>query len=223
MLDSKEKTKIESLDSLFHFLNADIQSKRASEFIGSIFEYAKWLAVHASKYPVLDFRERYNQYSQDILDTSSETVQSERKELFVKLQSHLSSKLEAVISGTDDINPVALIEIKGTLKIRAHCIDNGNKIFVEEFHPEEIKRESGLDLKQEKLLADLVLSEMIREFDLKPDRFRKCKRCENFFYQSTEKKKEYCSTRCGNTFRQKEWVKGKKKEKGKRVKKAKSS
>ena len=219
MLDSKEKTKAESLDSLFHFLNADVQSKRDSEFIGLILEYAKWLSVHASKYSVLDFGERYNLYSQDILCPSSQTVQSERKNLFVEIQSHLRSKLEMIISGTNDIGS-ALIEIKGTLKL---SLGNEPKVFVEEFQLEGVNQDFGLDLGHEKLLADLVFSEMIREFDLKPDRFRKCKRCKKIFYQPTEKKKEFCSTKCGNASRQAEWMKKKKTVKPKRGKKAKPS
>jgi hypothetical protein len=49
------------------------------------------------------------------------------------------------------------------------------------------------------------LIEIIRDLDFKPNRFRQCPRCGNFFYQPTEKKSIYCSIRCGNAVRLKEF------------------
>ena len=42
---------------------------------------------------------------------------------------------------------------------------------------------------------------LIRDLDSKPNRFRQCPRCGNYFYQPTERKKVYCSIKCGDAVR----------------------
>ena len=57
------------------------------------------------------------------------------------------------------------------------------------------------EIKGLKRIIDLALIEITRDLDFKPNRFRQCPRCGNFFYQPTEKKSIYCSIRCGNAVR----------------------
>jgi endogenous inhibitor of DNA gyrase (YacG/DUF329 family) len=59
-------------------------------------------------------------------------------------------------------------------------------------------------------MVDLALIEITRDLDFKPNRFRECPRCGNFFYQPTEKKSIYCSIRCGNAVRMQQFRKQKK-------------
>lgn len=58
-----------------------------------------------------------------------------------------------------------------------------------------------------KKVIDLRLSELIRDLDLKPTRFRRCARCRSYFYQPTAKDRNFCSLRCAGTVRQARFLK----------------
>ena len=93
-----------------------------------------------------------------------------------------------------------LVKMKGTRKL---IIDPNVNSFLEGLWPSTLN--PSLNLKDEKYLADLVLVDLIQNLKLKPTHFRKCvrKQCNRFFYQTTQKKKKYCSDRCATAVRQK--------------------
>jgi hypothetical protein len=53
-----------------------------------------------------------------------------------------------------------------------------------------------------KAIIDWSLMELVRDLDLKPQRFRRCERCSAVFYQPTRRAKKFCSPRCAGTVRQ---------------------
>ena len=107
----------------------------------------------------------------------------------------------------------SLIQMQGSRKI---SIAPEADTFSVGFWPDDLKEGDQLDLEEEKLYGDLIFSDLIQDLDLKPSRFGICSRsrCNNFFYQYTGKKKEYCSVKCGTAERQSAFQKKEKKENG---------
>ena len=217
-LKSSEKIGKSSLENLFEFVNKNIDSLPESEFIGLLHTYTRFVCQYESKYPFLGFRKKHDEYTDGLLTPTPSQALSKRKVFFVKLQSHLRSRLLSIIDAEkpDALQePQLFIEMAGTRKVLIY--PNADS-FLDGFWPKAVKPEGSPDLDSEKSLAELILSDMIQDFGLKPSHFRKCRRCENLFYQRTEKDRTYCSIRCGNAARQDKHSK-KKKAKKKRTQK----
>lgn len=201
-LKSSEKIGKSSPENFFEFVNEDIEPLSESKFIGLLHTYTRFVCQYESKYPFLQFREKYDEYTDGLLPVTSRETLLDRKEFFLALQSHLRSKLQAIIDAAESDalqEPGPFINMAGTREV---LVDHTDDSFSERFSPDGLKSGHGLDLDNEKILADLIFSEIILDGNLKPSRFRRCRRCKSFFYQYTEKEKTYCSIRCGNADRQ---------------------
>ncbi len=203
-MKTQQKVAEPSVEYFLEFVNKDIPSLAESDFMALIHTYTRFLCQYEAKYPFIRFREKHELYAGDILERRSPEAWLERKPFFVDLQAHLASKLQAIIkAGASDYSETleALIEIRGTRKV---SLDTVTDSFVQALYPEGVQRGPKLDLDREKLLADLVFSDMVIELQLKPSRFRKClrPRCGKFFYQPTGVKKKYCDKACSNAERQ---------------------
>jgi hypothetical protein len=199
---TKDKTEKTLLENFFNFVNADVESLTENDFIVPILSYSRFLTHNKIKHDFLNFREKYDSYTDDLLEVSSPDVLSERKEFFVELQLHIKSRLQTIIDAIDPETPevtAPLVMMQGRRRV---SIDPNTEEFIDNFRPEGFKSEDGLDLNDEKALADLVFFDFVFDYNLKPNRFGKCLKCGNFFYQTTAKKKEYCSKRCSSAARQ---------------------
>ena len=209
-----------SLDNLFEFVNEDIEPLPESNFMGLLHTYTKFVCQYESKYPFLQFREKHDEYTHELLPPKSPETLLERKEFFSELQAHLRSKLQAIIDTvesktTNSTEP--LMEMKGTRQV---FVDPTGDSFSEGFSPDGLKSGHGLDLGNEKALADLVFSDIVRDTTVQPSRFGTCPRCKRFFYQTTAKERIYCSAKCASAARQADYLeRKKKKEKPKKTRK----
>jgi len=228
---SRNKTEQQSLESFFKFLNFEFPKNdeglltptKQSEFMGLIHLYTTFLCQDESKYAFLKFGDKYKGYAGDLLERPSPEAFSEKRDFFTKLQSHIRSKLQTIIETVESKKPEGvelLIEMKGR---RSVSVDVEADSFVEAFSPDRIKSKGGLSLATEKSLADLIFLDMVRNAGLKPSRFRRCGRpkCGKFFYQPTEKEKNFCTDKCANADRQYEFRK--RQEKAEPKKKAKKT
>ncbi len=201
-MKSNNKIEKQVLDNFFTFVNADIESLAESDFIGLILPYARFLSYNKLKHDFFNFREKYNSYTDDLLEISSPEVLPARKGFFLELQLHIKSKLQGIIDALDPETPEvtdALVEMQGIRKV---YIDPATDTFIDGFLPEGLKSDVGLDLNEEKALVDLIFFDFVFDYKLKPNRFGKCLRCGNFFYQTTAKTKEYCTNKCSSAARQ---------------------
>jgi len=199
---SKEKTEMDQLELFFKFVNEDINSLAESEFLGLSYTYASFLCWDP-KYTLLNLRQRHEAYTGDLLDRRSTETLKERKAFFREIQTHLRSKLGAIIEAANSElqEPQTIVEMTGKRRL---SIDSGENSFLDTFWPEDLKVDVGLDPKNEKALGELIFMDMIQEAKLEPSRFRKCERgeCEKFLYQRTKKKRKFCSVSCSNAVRQ---------------------
>lgn len=222
-LTSRKNVELSQLNFFFEFLNKDISSLTESELTALLHTYTSFLCqFESSKHPFLTFQDKYELYTRALLKRRSEETLSKRTQDFVKLQSHLRSNLDAIIRASNRAENMSVLEMTGTRKV---SIDIEQDSFVEAFSPQGLSSSSELDLATEKSLADLVFADMVQEANLRPSHFRRCERtkCGKFFYQPTEKDKNYCSEKCANADRQYEYRKKQEKEaaKGKTKKPAK--
>lgn len=218
--NSRKKIDQLLMESFFEFLNKkDMERLEESDLMAVLYKYTRFLCEYDWKYPFLDFRKVNDRYMALMLQRAPKAKLDQRKRFFVQLQAHLRSKLEKVLNAVEsgaEEKSSQLIEMSGTRKV---LIDSKDDSFVDGFWPEGIDYEGELDVVKEKVLADLALSEMIRDFDLKPSHFKRCARCDGFFYQYTAKEKKYCSTRCSNAARQAVYYKSGAEERKKKKKK----
>lgn len=54
-------------------------------------------------------------------------------------------------------------------------------------------------------IVDYTFLQLIMRLHLEPTRFKRCIRCNNYFYQKTKRLMRYCGPRCANAERQKSW------------------
>jgi len=177
-------------------------------FISLLFEYSKFLAEFEPKYPFLKAEEKYNNLTSGLFDPSSYQVMPWRRQFFLDLQLHLLARLEKIMElKNKDIGKTGLplISMQGNQEI---YIDDDSGTFLGRFRPAITKDNSTaeLDLEEEKQILDLILSDIMINFSLMADRFHRCERCSNIFYQYTANEKIYCSPRCSNAERQSRFV-----------------
>jgi hypothetical protein len=199
---SKEESEMGQLELFLKFVNEDINALAESEFLGLSYTYASFLCWDP-KYTLLNLRQRHDAYTGDLLDRPSAETLKERKAFFREIQTHLRSKVEAVIEAANSSlqEPRTVVEMTG---MRRLSIDPGGNSFSDTFWPEGLQLVGRLDPEKEKALAELTFMDMIQEANLEPSRFRKCEweKCEKFLYQRTEKKRRFCSVSCSNAARQ---------------------
>jgi hypothetical protein len=136
-------------------------------------------------------------------------LSAEKIELIQEVQKHLRARLKKIIHGAKLLVEMPLWTISGSLEFSVETKINR---FHERFRFRKIK--AGNELKELKRMVDLAFIEITRDLDFKPNRFRECPRCGNYFYQPTEKKSIYCSIRCGNAVRLQHFRKERRKAQG---------
>lgn len=167
----------EHLDLFFNFANTDLTVAKSSLLKSQMYGFLESMMA-----------ERPAIYSS--------ALNAEKSELIQELQKHLCARLKKIIHNVQLLWEMPLWKISGTLEFTVEAKTNR---FHERFRFRKIK--AGNELKALKRMVDLALIEITRDLDFKPNRFRQCPKCGNFFYQPTEKKKIYCSIRCGNAVR----------------------
>jgi hypothetical protein len=217
-----QKNEKEWFENFLYFLNADIKSLSETKFHELLLKYTRFLCHRESIYDFLNFRKKFDGYTEGLLERSDEDILSDRKEFFSNLQLHLRDKIDKIIALKNSKNQIVmeiLSEMKGTRKlVMASNEDN----LIEGFWPDDLADSDMLDLNNEKKIADLALFDLTQQFRLNPENFGLCKRekCKKLFYQFTDKKRIYCSNKCGTAARQEKFQAGKKKDTNKKPKKS---
>ena len=203
---SKPTTKIDkkTLDDFMEFVNADIQPMDKADFVRILIKYTEFLGQYDANYPYLSLRSKYRQYTDGIMEDESDEVLNQRKDVFIRLQSHIRSRLQTIINAVESGaagQAVTLIEMKGSRRV---LIDPNNDKFLFGFWLGAVRSDGHLDIEKEKDLADLIFLDYIQTNEFMPSRFGKCgwEKCEGFYYQRTAKERIYCSTRCANASNQ---------------------
>jgi hypothetical protein len=167
----------EQLDLILQFGNSDLKANENEHLVRQFHDFLRSVVTgHQEGYP-------------DLLN-------DENVELVYGLQRHLCARLEKIIHNTKLLWEMPLWKIAGSVEF---TMDIKEGRFYQRFHLRKIKPENKL--KALKRIIDLALIEIIRDLDSKPNRFRKCPKCSSYFYQPTERKKVYCSIRCGDAVR----------------------
>jgi len=114
-----------------------------------------------------------------------------------QVQRHLRKRLHQIAGETTFGVEQSLWKVRASLTFSKAPIEGR---YVERLSLDPAKRTN--DLKKLAAVVDLRLIELVRDLELKPQRFRHCDRCHVVFYQPTERVKNFCSPRCAGTVRQ---------------------
>jgi hypothetical protein len=212
-MKSFENIEKEWLENFLNFLNADIKSLYESEFIDLLLKYTRFLCHRESVYDFLNFRKKYDSYTEGLLERTDFEKLSERKEFFYKLQLHLRSMVEKITEVKKSENQdgiESLVMMKGTRKL---AMDPNGDSLIEGFWPVNLAVSDALDLDNDKKLANLAFLDLIQQLKLNPKHICVCarSRCNNLFYQYSKKEKKFCLNKCSTADRQERYQKDKKK------------
>ncbi len=175
------------LDMLVEFINADLTNGSSNPLMRRFADFLNLMMVQHRK-------------------THPFTMSAEKTEIMKRLQKHLRARFNKIIHNTTLLVEVPLWTVRGSLEF---TVENIAGRFHERVRFQKVKE--GEELKAMKQLIDLALIEIIRDLDFNPRRFHQCPKCKSYFYQPTEKKRIYCSTRCGDAVRLQKFRKEKKK------------
>ena len=167
----------DQLDLLVEFANADLTQKEGDRLKSRIHDLLSAVMVVYSQSP-------------------PNLISAGKVDLAHELQKHLRARLKKIIYNTKFLVEMPLWKMSGSIEFTVEAKINR---FHERLHLRRLK--PGNELKELKRMVDLAFIEITRDLDFKPNRFRQCPRCGNFYYQPTEKKSIYCSIRCGNAVR----------------------
>jgi hypothetical protein len=193
----KEKIEYHFFQFLLDILNTDIKNVEDSILVSKLFGYSKHIGHFADRYKMIS-PDRYAQIMTGL--ASDEDIMSEQRLGLLKIQKRLQDIFEGIMAPSAG----PLIKMNGHQELSID--DTGSFIF--QFVPTRFKGEE-LDWNEEKKILDIIFMDLVRELDLLPERFHKCPRCDNYFYQNTEKEKKYCSIKCSNAERQAKYIKTK--------------
>jgi hypothetical protein len=190
-----------NFESLLQFSNAEFEGMTERELAGFIYDLALDQGPKPGRPNFLDFMETQKRLAGELLWNPSPETIKERKEFLGQLQAHLRSRFDAIMNAAALGRRKELFESVGA---RSLVADLEADRFFEEF----VEKESqGDPLEIEKAAIDNRLVEGIRDLDLRPGHFKKCRRCQRYFYQFTAREKNFCSLRCAGTARQAEYMK----------------
>lgn len=184
---------------MLDFVNADIKAMNERQFLNMLHEYSHVMTavILESKPQFLEFAEKYEQCVGRLSIRTSADALQERKMFFTEIQSHIRSRIKAIMEAVESGENREMFKMPGK---RSLVIVPFFDCFIENFSAE--KRKATKELEREKLEVDLWLAEIISCLSLKPKRFRQCVRCSKIFIHTTSHKKKYCSTNCAGAARQ---------------------
>ena len=189
------------VERFIEFLNTDIPLMKDRQLKPFIMNYANFVTHNCHKHKLPGQSEKFRLYEKGLERQTSGKVFAQRKDFFHSIQKHLQKKIELLMESLQKTDQIPIFKsLPGDYRILFDPTDNTLKAsFVAS---EKLKETKKLDLDIEKDLADIALADLLIDHKLFPDRFKKCPACGNYFYQPTAREKTYCSTRCGNTMRQ---------------------
>jgi hypothetical protein len=200
--------RIYRLDGLLELANFDFENCEESDFLTLIRNYSNLLADFNDDFPFISPSERFSLYMKGLSVFEDTGALDEKKKYFMGIQRHLLSRLYVQIPTSHEKYPVSdnqklkdikHIEINGVLSLE---INQNADAYVEKFVPAKTNFGVTLKMVDDKFLIDLMLSSVIREYALLPNRFFSCVRCNNVFYQPTAKPRMFCKINCGGATRQ---------------------
>ena len=197
-----QRSEKEQLEPLLDFLNTDIDSLGEPEFLTLVWKYLKF--IKQSNRHFVDTHIRFQKLTEGLMDLPESNTLRESKNILKGLQKHLRSKIETMIKSTGKGEPgqeKELIMLQGT---RTVAIDMDSDRFIEEFMPKILKPADKINLRTEKPIAETILADMLRDYEMKPKRFSFCVKegCDNILYKF-DLRQEFCSDRCSGAERQK--------------------
>ena len=192
------------LENFFIFLNEDLENIQESQFYPLALAYARFLTHGQPGGALIDFQAKCQELIEGVAEETGPSKKFEQRKAFLaKIQIFLRALVDAFISASEGEK----IQIWGKKPLISGDItfvyDAGKDRLVQTVIPKGIQGTGALDLDNEKKLAKLALADLILEYSLSPSRFVKCPWCGNYFYKSGKKK--FCSNKCSNAYRQKQF------------------
>lgn len=189
--------RLKDLNLLLDLANADLNSKDEALLLEFLSRYAELTTSSSAPISGDKVLKNHSDYVQMLLKKdASKEIYLQRECFAAEVQLHLAQRIQDVMDASKMLWNMPLWEMNGTIALAVDPISNR---FYEGFLFKDEEREEPVWHSMS--LIDLRLIELIRDLDLKPERFRRCKRCKRYFYQPTARKKKFCGTECADADR----------------------
>jgi hypothetical protein len=196
--------RFEELVHLFKFMNSTSEKMQLERLLTSVYDYARFRFDEERGHETLGFTEVYTILAGGLLSPDAAQHFEEKKLFFIDLRDHLRHRLEIIIDAVDSGKKEPLFAVQGLYEFKIKAQGKAHRM--DFFVPDEQVRGAAPDLELEKRKADGKLLLLIRVLGLRPDRFGRCMRCGQFFYQDTARRKRYCSPKCAGAVRQRRYM-----------------
>lgn len=190
----------ELLNYFFSFVNLDIDKVTFDDLPVVAMSYVRFAFHDDGESDFSNYKAKYDLLSESAFNQSDKKL-LETKTFLKAVQDNLREKLNGLI-GKEPSTP---LKQQGT-RVLAVIDDK----FVEKFESKKVQK-GKLDSDSEKEKATSSFADILINGNLTPSRFKRCKKCESYFYQATARNKEYCSNNCSSALRQRGYQKNLKK------------
>jgi len=208
MADIKTKEDyIEDFELLLEFTNSNPLEMQPHELAGLAHLYSSFMADSKIGSNFLDISEFYIKCTEGLSPRPSSEKLKEKQQFFGQVIEHTRHLLADIIDGVLNENEFSVLNhVPVGLKLKVINGKIQTWYFLSDKGPDQ-----GLSVKHEKDKIDVLLLNIINAFGSDIMRIRRCMKikCENFFWQPTKRKKNYCSQKCAGAVRQKKYIKGK--------------
>jgi hypothetical protein len=201
---------IKDLDSLLQLINSDPLIMKAHELAGLAYLYSMFMADKKFDLNLIDFSEHYLKCIQGLDANHTPEILKEKRDFFSELRLHAEKSIQGIVEGVAKEDEFE-IQCSAPVGIRLKVTNGRIKsyYFLSSQEPDQ-----GLSLKHEKDKIDVLFLNIINALGSDLMRIKKCKKdgCDTFFWQPTNRDKNYCSQKCAGAVRQRRFVDGKPKQ-----------
>lgn len=198
---------ISDLQSLLQLINSNPNAMKAHELVGLAHLYSMFMADIIFDLNLIDFSEHYLKCIEGLSPKPTPEILREKQDFFSAIRAHAEKIIQGIVDGVAKEEEV---EIKCNAQVGIKLKVINGKItsfyFLSSKGPDQ-----GLSLQHEKNKIDVLVLNIINALGSDLMRIKKCKKdgCDTFFWQPTNRQKEYCSQKCAGAARQKKYMDGK--------------
>lgn len=198
---------INDLESLLQVINSDPLGMSPHELVGLAYLYSMFMADKKFDLNLIDFSEHYLKCTEGLIPKPTPEILKEKQQFFSEIKAHAEKVIQVIVEGVAKEKEFE-IQCSAPVGIKLKVINGKIKSF---YFLSSKGPEQGLALQHEKNKIDVLLLNVVSALGSDLMRIKKCKKdgCDTFFWQPTNRQKNYCSQKCAGAVRQKKYMDGK--------------
>lgn len=194
----------DDLQSLLQLINSDPLGMSPHELVGLAYLYSMFMADKNFDLNLIDFSEHYSKCTEGLIPKPTSEILWERRRFFSEIRIHAGKVIQCIVEGVAKENEFE-IQCNAPVGIKLKVLNGKIKSF---YFLSSKGPDQGLSLTHEKNKISVLLLNITSALGSDLMRIKKCKKegCDTFFWQPTNRPKNYCSQKCAGAVRQKKYM-----------------